>query len=634
MEPKGELGQKPIEEAMGSLKIDASTKASNVNLPAKKDTSSSDAISCISLGDAASTVKESEMNQEASVGDQGMYYYGYYYPDSSGGWDENGYFVGYNGQEMHPVVVQADNGSYLCYLPGYENGYASYSPVVPGAITGVDGQYVSKEPYYSTAIPMQDPSTPGIFAQQIAYGPELVPSYSWDPSFVLLDGVQGHPAGVYQTNYPSRPKYSSNKHAVPSSKATCSAKSAPDTIKGSSSALDTVPNSPNSSPSSKGANKASGASITKGYHPSSKFLVHSNQGENSIYQSKGINVKESGRSWNSSEKLKARSKLNGHGDCDISNENYHIENSKHSLSPRADIVGLSSAGDDNDSIPSPVAISKNAYNLPDFVTKYEQALFFVIKSYSEDDVHKSIKYNVWASTPNGNKRLENAYRLAQERMAEKGTKCPVFFFFSVNASGQFCGVAEMVGPVDFNRNMNFWQQDKWNGFFPVKWHIIKDVPNPQFRHIILDNNENKPVTNSRDTQEIKFPQGTEMLNIFRNFSCKTSILDDFDFYENRQKVMQDRRGKPVMTSFDHPLPKAKKTAEIEKQTQFISATELDRTKSNEEQSYNVVMVFDTTKRNEEQSNNVTATVLETTKINEEQPNKVALQQNDHDSWGT
>lgn len=42
-----------------------------------------------------------------------------------------------------------------------------------------------------------------------------------------------------------------------------------------------------------------------------------------------------------------------------------------------------------------------------------------------------------------------------------------------------------------------------------------------------------------------------MLNIFKNFSCKTSILDDFDFYENRQKVMQDRRGKPLTTSLDH-----------------------------------------------------------------------------------
>jgi len=137
-------------------------------------------------------------------------------------------------------VVQADNGSYLCYLPGYENGYASYSPVVPGGIASVDGQYVS---------------TPDIFAQPIAYGTELVPAYSWDPSFVLLDGVQGHPVGVHQTNYAARPKYSSNKHAIPSSKAARSAKPAADTVKGSSSGLETVPNAANSSPSSKGANK-------------------------------------------------------------------------------------------------------------------------------------------------------------------------------------------------------------------------------------------------------------------------------------------------------------------------------------------------------------------------------------------
>lgn len=61
----------------------------------------------------------------------------------------------------------------------------------------------------------------------------------------------------------------------------------------------------------------------------------------------------------------------------------------------------------------------------------------------------------------------------------------------------------MTGRVDFNKSMDFWQQDKWNGYFPVKWHIIKDIPNPQLRHIILENNDHKPVTNSRDTQEVR-----------------------------------------------------------------------------------------------------------------------------------
>ena len=60
----------------------------------------------------------------------------------------------------------------------------------------------------------------------------------------------------------------------------------------------------------------------------------------------------------------------------------------------------------------------------------------------------------------------------------------------------------MVGPVDFQKNLEYWQQDKWNGCFPVKWHIVKDVPNSLLKHIILENNENKPVTNSRDTQEV------------------------------------------------------------------------------------------------------------------------------------
>lgn len=72
----------------------------------------------------------------------------------------------------------------------------------------------------------------------------------------------------------------------------------------------------------------------------------------------------------------------------------------------------------------------------------------------------------------------------------------------VNGSGQFIGLSQMVGPVDFRKNMDFWQRNKWNGFFPVQWHIIKDLPNSQLRHIILENNENKPVTHSRDTQEV------------------------------------------------------------------------------------------------------------------------------------
>lgn len=74
---------------------------------------------------------------------------------------------------------------------------------------------------------------------------------------------------------------------------------------------------------------------------------------------------------------------------------------------------------------------RDQYNLSSFQTKHEEAMFFVIKSYSEDDIHKSIKYNVWSSTLNGNKKLDNAYQESQKKVSEKSGKCPVFLFFSV-----------------------------------------------------------------------------------------------------------------------------------------------------------------------------------------------------------
>ncbi|KAL5834120.1 hypothetical protein ACOSQ3_017794 [Xanthoceras sorbifolium] len=194
---------------------------------------------------------------------------------------------------------------------------------------------------------------------------------------------------------------------------------------------------------------------------------------------------------------------------------------------------------DEDKATTGVTPDREQYNKADFPEEYAEAKFFVIKSYSEDDVHKSIKYNVWASTPNGNKKLDAAYQEAQQ----KSGGCPVFLFFSVNTSGQFVGLAEMAGSVDFNKNLEYWQQDKWTGCFPVKWHVVKDVPNSLLKHITLENNENKPVTNSRDTQEVKIEQGLKMIKIFKDHVSKTCILDDFVFYEARQKTIQEKKAK-------------------------------------------------------------------------------------------
>lgn len=54
----------------------------------------------------------------------------------------------------------------------------------------------------------------------------------------------------------------------------------------------------------------------------------------------------------------------------------------------------------------------------------------------------------------------------------------------------------------------------------------------------LENNENKPVTNSRDTQEAPYEKGKQVLKIIHHFKHTTSIFDDFLHYEQKQEEEQ------------------------------------------------------------------------------------------------
>jgi len=186
----------------------------------------------------------------------------------------------------------------------------------------------------------------------------------------------------------------------------------------------------------------------------------------------------------------------------------------------------------------------NTINPVNFDCAPQIAKFFVIKSYSEDDIHKSIKYNIWTSTESGNKRLDKAIK-------EINNRGPIYLFFSVNGSGQFCGLAEMTSPLDYSKKASCWNEDKWSGQFTVSWKIIKDVLNSHLRHIKLANNENKPVTNSRDTQEILYQPGCELLLFFHKYHHKTSILDDFSYYNECEKELQNsptRQNKSISNS--------------------------------------------------------------------------------------
>ncbi|RWR80406.1 YTH domain-containing protein [Cinnamomum micranthum f. kanehirae] len=516
------------------------------------------------------------------------YYYGGY-DGSMNEWEEYPRYVHPDGVEMTAPGLYGDSGS-LMYQQGY--GYAPYGayppPGSPVPTMGHDGQLYGPQ-HYQYAAPYYLPPTPdATYAHnQAATQGEASTSVAADQAPLPVEKGNGNAKGSDNLKdngpIPPRPNY-------PSSLQTSNGSYGRGRMQGGAASSGyqdqgfrydgpifsdgrqrTMTSSSASATTPPSRNQNLHPLPLMGLHPRPPSGMSPSPGfmstmypNNRVYSqfgnmvrtgpsvaSGGFNFRTNGRGWVAADnKYKPRGQANGF--YGYGNENADGLNelnrgpragrfkNQRGTTPNITIAGkgenLSSNGNNDE---YSAVLDSNQYNQADFPVQYSGAKFFVIKSYSEDDIHRSIKYSVWASTPNGNKKLDAAYREAQD----KSEGCPVFLFFSVNTSGQFVGLAEMVGPVDFNKKVEYWQQDKWIGCFPVKWHIVKDVPNSLLKHITLENNDYKPVTNSRDTQEVKFEQGLEMLKIFKDHVSKSNMLEDFLFYEARQKAMQERKAK-------------------------------------------------------------------------------------------
>jgi hypothetical protein len=169
---------------------------------------------------------------------------------------------------------------------------------------------------------------------------------------------------------------------------------------------------------------------------------------------------------------------------------------------------------------SPKSETSDLILSPQSVYVPQDSRFFVIKSFTEADVKTSFMHKVWSSTDLGNKRLNKAYtaRHSNER---------IFLFFSVNGSGKFCGIAEMISPLLETKESPIWmEKSRWRGEFKVQWLYVKDIYNNHFRQLKVPQNEWKSVTSSRDTQELPTDVGKQMLEIFKRTQSQTSFLQN------------------------------------------------------------------------------------------------------------
>jgi hypothetical protein len=114
----------------------------------------------------------------------------------------------------------------------------------------------------------------------------------------------------------------------------------------------------------------------------------------------------------------------------------------------------------------------------------------------------------------------------------------------MNGSGRFVGIAKVASEVNESEIFEYWAMDDvWKGLFRVEWLVIKDIPNKFFKDIKLSNNAFKPVTNSRDTQEIPRVEGERMISIFEEFKNQTNLLQHFQYYDERQDLFEKTKQK-------------------------------------------------------------------------------------------
>lgn len=196
------------------------------------------------------------------------------------------------------------------------------------------------------------------------------------------------------------------------------------------------------------------------------------------------------------------------------------------------------------------------FNLSD-----KKSRFFIIRTYSLDDVQRSIKYGIWCTSRNGHVILDKAYHKQVKKLRGK-----IYLFFTINGSDNFCGMAKMISPVDFRIKSYVWSKTEWRGLFQVNWIYVKDVSNDNLRHIKLENNKNISIHKAGNAQELVYKQGIKVLEIFENYPVKSCIVDDYQFYEKREEDYNKRHLEWVSEQAPKECLAASKTKYSKKRT--------------------------------------------------------------------
>ncbi|KAH8300367.1 hypothetical protein KR018_000002, partial [Drosophila ironensis] len=150
----------------------------------------------------------------------------------------------------------------------------------------------------------------------------------------------------------------------------------------------------------------------------------------------------------------------------------------------------------------------------DYMTKlnylFRDTRFFLIKSNNSDNVQLSKSKSVWATLPQNDANLNQAFKEARN----------VLLIFSVNESGKFAGFARMAAPSRRDIPQVAWvlppsiSPKALGGVIELDWICRKELSFNATLHLHNTWNEGKPVKIGRDGQEIEPKIGGELCRLF------------------------------------------------------------------------------------------------------------------------
>lgn len=152
----------------------------------------------------------------------------------------------------------------------------------------------------------------------------------------------------------------------------------------------------------------------------------------------------------------------------------------------------------------------------------KNSTYYIIKSFNIENIHKAIKYGVWATTYSGNNTFDKAFADSQKRNSE------VYLFFSTNSTFAFQGIAKLKSGYQ-NQSYCFWKgSDKYRNFqgsFKIEWVIIKDIPNTTLDKVRIND---IPFSKLRNCVEIPESDAMKAVKIIEKFYyCSSLVLSDF-----------------------------------------------------------------------------------------------------------